>query len=267
MAEDQKEPEEVTPLEEILNETEAEDEGTKAREAEEADQAAETKEPEAEEETGEKDGESPPDPQMVPLAAKQDEVRKRQAAEENLRITQLELAEAKRVRQETPQAEPTPPDPVEDPEGFSRHLENRQNFALLNQKLNLSQAFAERQHGVKEVADGLQAFQTMVQTDPTLSGRMQNDPDPYGFIMEHVKSYGAVDAAGGMQAWMEAETARITAELEGKSAEEEKAKTASSIPETLADESNKGTRERPEFSEPDLSDLVTNIEDAPVQKQ
>lgn len=264
---DQEETEEVTPLEEILNETEAEEPEAEKPEAKPEEAKVEA-EPEAKEEKGEEDGESPPDPKMVPLAAKRDEVRKRQAAEEDLRLTRLELAEARRVRQETPQAEPeTPPDPLEDPEGFSQYLENKQNFNLLNQKLNLSQSFAERQHGAKEVADGLQAFQTMVQTDPTLQARMQNDPDPYGFIMEHVKSHGAVDAAGGMQAWMEAETARITAELEGKSAETAKAETTSTIPETLADESNKGTRSRPEFSPLALEDGVTNIEDQPVQKQ
>lgn len=73
------------------------------------------------------------------------------------------------------------PDPLLDPEGYEKYLENKFEERLLNNQRNASLAQAHKAHG-KEFEEAYEAANKQV--DPVLKARMQNTNDPGETLMQ-----------------------------------------------------------------------------------
>lgn len=125
------------------------------------------------------------------LKATLDEREKRQAAERKAeeaerraneameRIAQFERAEAQRRR-----PPPQPIDPVTDPERFAAVMEHRLQSAQHAQRVELSKAFAIRDHGEETVQAATNALADAVQKyGPNFAQQFATQPDPVGAMV------------------------------------------------------------------------------------
>ena len=243
---------------------EAKAEDAPEKEAEAEPEKEEAKGEEAKEESEAED--TPPvskDALNVPIGALHDERDKRQAGE--ARIKELEAKIKGEDKTERP-------DLVEDPEGFAKSIEDRVERAAEERHFNASEHRARKEHGDDAVDEAMETFLTMVKADPLLGQKAQNHPEPFEFVIETATTHKAVEEAGGLEEWRTTERTKMRAELKAELETEltdksdAKEKTRSALPETLAGEANKGERTGPEWSEPSLDDLVTDIEDHPPTK-
>lgn len=240
-------------------EAKAEEAPEKEAEAPEEDAKGEEAGPETDEAEGEPP--APEDAKNVPINALLDERDKRQKAEK--RLEELEAKGDDKAER---------PDLLDDPEGFAKSIEDKVEAAVQVRHFNASEHRARKEHGDDAVDEAIATFESMIKADPLLGQKALNHPEPFDFVIETATTHKQVEEAGGLDKWKETELqkmrvevkAEYEAELNGKS--DAKEKTRSALPETLAGEANKGERTGPEWSEPDLEDLVENIEDAPPTK-
>lgn len=175
------------------------------KEAEEVDaapveQAAPAEEPEApkgEEPQAEPAPSAPPapepEPTRVPITAMLDEREKRQAAErelQELRRWKEQLEAQQRQQQQKPV------DIYEDPEGFVRQTQASVQFALWNERLNMSEALARDKFGDETVEAARQAFEQAVQSNPALYAEMRQNPNPYGYVVNWHKKQSVLSEIG-----------------------------------------------------------------------
>ncbi|MCK5444438.1 MAG: hypothetical protein KAI73_02370, partial [Rhodospirillaceae bacterium] len=122
------------------------------------------------------------------------------------------------------------------------------------------------------VQEAMDIFDNMIKADPLLAQKALDHPEPFDFVMETATTHKQVEEAGGLEEWKAGERTKMRAELraeieaEANGKSDAKKETRDALPETLAGEANKGERTGPEWSEPSLDDLVTDIEDAPPTK-
>jgi len=239
---------------------EAKAEEAPEKEAEAGPETDEAKGEEAKEETPAAEGEppAPEDVKNVPINALLDEREKRQKAEE--RIKELEAKEKGEDKAERP-------DLLEDPEGFAKSIEDKVERAVQVRHFNASEHRARKEHGDDAVDEAMETFLTMVKADPLLGQKAQTHPEPFDFVIETVTNHKQVEEAGGLEEWRTTERTKMRAELkaeleaEASGKSDAKKETRDALPETLAGEANKGERTGPEWSEPDLDELVKDIED------
>lgn len=224
-------------LNDILEPVEEEQEAVAQPEPEQGEQepAQEPEQPEPEEK-----------PAMVPLKALHEERDARRADSERLKALEAELEALKAPKQE-PQ---TVPDMFEDPEGYNAYWESRLNnvqqsnqTALLNERLNLSERYATEKHGADVVEATKKWFAERVQENPAFQGHVLGQVDPYAFAVDQFQReqfMQSVDAS----------------ELEQFRAWKAQGEVPATMPKTTANSRSVGKRGETKFVEDTLDDIL-----------
>lgn len=210
--------------------------------------------------TGEKDADAPPapqeksKPQMVPLAALDDERSKRREHEDRVRNLEAEIAALKvhQNQRQEPQKQPEAPDPWEDPEAAIKHAVSQANNEFAQRMAAQSEALArERYDDYDQV---IAALGEAAKADPGLPQRIWSDPAPGFAAYKEAKRFQAAREIGDPVAFkqkLEGEIAGLKAELEAARDQ----KPAPSLPQSMAGGANVGNRSGPKWSGP------TTVED------
>lgn len=200
----------------------------------------EAKEPETEAETtGEKESDSTPEPGKpaavkeeegsVPRQALLDERRKRQEAEEKLRAFESSRKE-----------EPTP-DPIDDPDGYTKRLEQKWQQQNLQTRVDMSRELMSALH--EDYPQREAEFEKMMQEDHSLAQKAAAASNPTKFAYEYVikaEKAKRLDNIDEYESQVRTELeAKIRAEME-KKYDKEKSNLDSVTP-SLAKQSSKGS--------------------------
>lgn len=197
----------TTPLNELLQDTPAPAEPALAPEPEaQADAQPEPETPAeddapaaAEDATGEQKAPPPgadgKDAASVPIAALLDEREKRKALEARLR----NIEAAQQRGREAPQM----PDPVTDPDGYSRFVRgmHQQQQAAAQQAareamFTMSEVYARDKHGDDVVSAAEEAFQAAVAENPALGHELGRQKHPYDWVVQWHKQQQFAQAVG-----------------------------------------------------------------------
>ena len=144
----------------------------------------------AQQDTGEEG--SPPEPQQPDISALQqqlDELRKEASGLKYALTDERQKRQLMEQRLGRREEEPSIPDPLDDPKGYRDALEKRQDerlqARLLEERLNMSRAFAASQHADYQEME--QRFAEMAQRDPRLIEAVRNHPNPaeYAYQVAH----------------------------------------------------------------------------------
>lgn len=151
-------------------------------------------------ETPDEGDDAPPEPRpgerTVPLAALE---KQRKNHQERAARLEGELAEVRRQYEEMKRAQQQPqqyqppqpqqyiPDPAQDPAGYRAFLQQERQQDLLNERLNLSQAAAMREHGVEAVTAATEEFRAAMAQNPALQAQLYQQLDPYNWVMKQVE--------------------------------------------------------------------------------
>lgn len=133
------------------------------------------------------------EPRMVPLAALHEERDKRKADGDRLKALEDELAALKTPKQKQQEAEPAP-DMFADPDGYNAYWEKRLSAVqqsnqqqLLNERLNISERYAVKEHGQETVEAMKQWFAERVQRSPGFQTEVISQADPYEFAVQEYR--------------------------------------------------------------------------------
>jgi hypothetical protein len=110
-----------------------------------------------------------PDPGFVPLTAVLDERERRQKLE----------AELERLKAAQPQPQVEVPDPDRDPVGFAQFQQTEFQKILLNERLNVSERFARKEHGAEALEAAKGWAKEKFASDPLYRQQIFADADPY----------------------------------------------------------------------------------------
>lgn len=168
------------------------------------------------------------------LKAVLDEREKRQAA-------QRELEELKKQLETTKQ--PKPKTSVLEDEGkFRNELVEDFESRLVNDRLNMSQALAEREFGKDKVAEKVTAFKELASQNPELRNRVFSSALPYHELVAIVDKHNEVKEIENIDAYKEKLRAEIRAELlkEQEAAKQGEAQKRQSITPSLASRRSAG---------------------------
>lgn len=119
-------------------------------------------------------------PGYIPYAQALDEREKRQAS-------QRDADEWKRKYEEATKKAPEPLDPIADPEGFERQLQDRFRRAEWDATTRVSLGFAVRQHGAETVKAAEEWVKTELQSNPAFFQTIERQSDPYDFVVRQQK--------------------------------------------------------------------------------
>lgn len=168
----------------------------------------------------------------VPLSELLSERKKRQEierlqaeAEARARVYEQQLQQLMQQRQPPPQPQQQiePPDPLTDPDGYLRHVQQQFEQRLLNQKLDTSELLARRHYGAQAVDEAFQAAQ-----QAGLIGHFIREADPYGALVEwHRKQKVLAEVGDDPDAYRR----RLEEEIKAKVLADLKAGGASGLPQ------------------------------------
>lgn len=205
--------------------------------------------------TGDKNADAPPapqeksKPQMVPLAALDDERSKRREHEDRVRNLEAEIAAFKVAQNQRPepQKQPEAPDPWEDPDAAIKYAVGQANQQFAQRMAAQSEALArERYDDYDQV---IAVLGEAAKADPALSQRIWSDPAPGFAAYKEAKRFQAAQEIGDpvtFKQQLEGQIAELRAELE--SAREQHA--APSLPQSMAGGANVGNRSGPKWNGP-----------------
>jgi hypothetical protein len=75
-----------------------------------------------------------------------------------------------------------PPDFTQNPHGWAQVMVQNQQRALLNERLNISEAMISEKIGPEELGKYVGEFKEAAQKDPTLWGKLYSQPSPYAWM-------------------------------------------------------------------------------------
>ncbi len=173
----------------------------------------------AEGEPPEAEPDSTPEPEKKDepwhITAVMDEREKRQKAQKELDELRKELESLKGDKAEKPSV-------FENEEGFRNDLLSEAQENWLNDRLNMSQALAEREYGKDKVAESIETFRTLAQDNPDLRTKFSTAALPFHELMDIVSKHNELKAMENVDDYR----AKIRAEERAKLEEEMKAKLA-----------------------------------------
>jgi hypothetical protein len=115
------------------------------------------------------------------------------AHEAEARLLRQQLEEIKRGQQAPPpppEAPPQmfapPPDFTQNPHGWAQVMVQNQQRALLNERLNISEAMISERIGAEELGKYVGEFKEAAQKDPTLWGKLYSQPSPYAWMTKEM---------------------------------------------------------------------------------
>lgn len=190
------------------------------------------------------------------------ERRRRQAAEAERDELKRQLAQFQQqpAQPQAPQVPAVAPDPWDDPQGHAQWTiqqaarqarEEAQAVFDYNRTLQSAHQAAQRHPDYDEKID---VFRTLLEQNPSLEAQMKAQPDPAEWAYQTGAQHSKLAQYGSLDAMLEAEKKVWEAEA----LEKLKANlTPATVPPTLSNERNVGSRSGPEWSGPTpLSDIL-----------
>ncbi len=147
-----------------------------------------------------------PDPAHVPVAALQEERRRRQELER-------QLAEATRQPPPKPVDPPKRPELFEDPDAYRADLERTFDDRLANERLNWSELQARQVHGTEVVDKAFQAFGEIVQKNPALYQQVMGSQHPWDAVVQVVRKIEALNEIGDPMTFAQRKEAELRQRL------------------------------------------------------
>lgn len=114
---------------------------------------------------------------FVPVAALVDERVKRQEFERRTQELERQLAERS-------QPASALPDPLDDPEGFAAHQDQRFQQALTQQKFQMSDVMARQAHGAEMVDSASEWAMDRAKADPVFAAQYMREAHPIDWIVQ-----------------------------------------------------------------------------------
>lgn len=141
-----------------------------------------------------------------------------------------ELQSLKNPPQQQAQEPPQVPDMFENPEGYTRFLQDQIAQSTLNERLNLSEELVRQSAGDETVNAAQEWGRQQLATNPAFAQTFYGQRNPYGFLVNEFKRQQVVSKLG------DADPARIDAFLQWEEAQKAPppAPAAPAIPDTLA---------------------------------
>lgn len=177
------------------------------------------------------------------LTAAQEERRKRQALEQQLAALQ----------QQAPQEKKTFWD---DPEAALQHFEAQTTKAVLQTRLDTSEAIARTRY--KDFDENVAEFGQLMQSVPGVKEQWLAAPDPAEFAYQIGKRQKEFKSIGNIEEYRQRVAAEERAKLETefKAREESRSKLAADLPGSLSDARGNGSTVRPVFTGPTPLDQI-----------
>ena len=156
---------------------------------------------------------------------------------------------------------PLPPlDPVNDPAGFVQRFQN----AMLNERLNVSEAMLRRAIGNEAVDAVVADFRQAASENPSLYDQLYQQPDPYGWAQTVAERHRTIrDVGADPAAYRERIIAEARAKWEAEQAEAARTVTispAAGRQPSLATARSVGARSQAWSGEPSLEDVLGPIQ-------
>jgi hypothetical protein len=145
------------------------------------------------------------EPEAWHLKAVLDEREKRQAAQKELEELRKQIAANQPAKPKT--------SVLEDEGKFRNELLDDMETRLVNDRLNMSQALAEREFGKDVIAEKVKAFRELASQNPELRNRFSAAPLPYHELVSIVDKHNEVKEMENVDAYREKLRAEIRAEL------------------------------------------------------
>lgn len=219
--------------------------GDKAEESEKSDDSTESEETETDDkdEKSEESEASTPDEDKKDepwhLKAVMDEREKRQAAQKEL--------EELRKKYETKDENKKSTSVFEDEDGFRNELLQELESSRWNDKLNMSQALAEREFGSDVVAEKVTAFKELAEKNPDIRNRFAQAALPYHEMINIVEQHEKAKEIENVDEFREKiraeEREKLRKELEDQQGKQDKKREA--ITPSLASRRSKGGTSEP----------------------
>lgn len=76
------------------------------------------------------------------------------------------------------------PDPKTNPTEYAQYQEENFNMRILNERMNVSERFAIKEHGKEKVTKAFEWAMSKFEQDKVFADRIIQDPDPYGAAIE-----------------------------------------------------------------------------------
>lgn len=191
---------------------------------------------------------------VVPRKALQDERSKRQALEDQIQQLQRQFEQI----QNPPQP---PPSIFDDEVGWEQHfgqtvIQQAVNEASFNARLDMSEMMARQSH--PDFEEKRTAFLEAMKTTPGLQQRALQDPHPWQFAYQYVANQERMQELSAVN--VTDLEAKIRAQVEAEYMAKTQGRAPSSIPPSLSQERNVGTRQGPAWSGPQpLSDILSKL--------
>ena len=175
--------------------------------------------------------------EMVPKSALLEERRKRQELEARVQTKQQE--------------QKPPPDVLEDPDGYRKHIAHEMEQKVLETRVSISEAnartaLADFDEIMGNDGTAFQKWIEAVQSTPGLYDKFAAHPDPVRFAYDHLKRQRALEEIGDPVAYRE----RVRKEIEAELAAKQTAEAPPEPPKTTAGTPTKAPRSGPEWSGP-----------------
>lgn len=232
------------PVEQPSQVPESEEPETPAGEQDDSEETPEEPEEEPEKDQPKEPKEKPSDESAGLRAGIAAERKKRQEIERQLA--------ALRQQQEQPKA----PDLYENPEGYQQHIQQTLQSALIDERVNLSAAFARKQY--TDYDEVMEHWGEMVSQDPTLYQHAIQQELPADWAYNQVKRQLLLAEIDDPTTYKERLRAEMRAELEAE-LRAQKPQPKPTPPPSLASAPGGGTKSEPTFSGPTpLHDLFRN---------
>jgi len=211
---------------------------------------------------------------FVPRQALDRERHRRQDWKEKAARYEGELAALKRQLEEARQPPPAPaqPPPMQftpppdfntDPRGFMVHAVQQNQQAMLNERLNMSEAFARDRIGDDKLNAYVTDFKEAAAADPSLWGKLYSQPHPYGWLTKQMDTWRMhKDIGSDPEAYRQRIIAEARAEWEaGASSPRAPVSPAANLPPSLAGVRSVASRSEPAFSgPPSMEDILAPIQ-------
>lgn len=185
-----------------------------------------------------------PTERQIPFKAYEDERGKRQELERQLKELQAEKDKA------------PIPDVLENPEGYSKAINDQFDQKLLEQRLEMSEFLARRDY--EDMDQRLEEYRALVEKIPALHSQVMKSQSPWHEMAKTVENHREMEQlkdVDGMKAKMRQELeAEIRKEYETKAKSEKSL--SESLPQSLAGAASKGTVKGSEWSGPTPLDNI-----------
>jgi hypothetical protein len=196
-----------------------------------------------------------PESRNVPLKALEDERRKRQELEKRLQ----ELEQRAQPRQQSqPQQQPQPqfPDPLDDPQGYARYMQQELQRSQFETRAMVSQEMMRAQHKDYDEVEAI--FVEAARSNPMLLQEMISHPVPGKYAYEQGRKIKLMQEISDPDAYRARLREEILAELNGTQAQQPVAPAPKSLAGATSAPVKQSSRKSQYDGPADLSELLDN---------